>query len=51
MAIELISFAGTNFTLALVAIFKELGLSYKLNPPTRYEDTKTPEFLANKHPL
>jgi hypothetical protein len=51
MTIELISFAGSTYTLALVTVLKELVLSYKISPPTQYADTKTPEFLATKNPL
>jgi hypothetical protein len=51
MTIELISFAGSTYTLSLVAVFKELGLSYKVSPPAKYTDIKTPEFLATKNPL
>jgi hypothetical protein len=47
MTIELIAFA----TISLVTVLKELGLSYKVSPPARLEDIKTPEFLATKHPL
>ena len=51
MTIELISFAGSTYTLSLVAVFKELGLSYKVSPPAKYTDIKAPEFLATKNPL
>ena len=52
MAIELISFAGSTYTLSLASVLKELGVSdYKITPPTEYKEIKTPEFLATKHPL
>jgi len=51
MAIELIGFTGSSFTLSIVAILKELGLPYKLSPPTQFSDIKTPEYLAEKHPF
>ena len=40
MAIELIGFTRSGFTLAIVAILKELGLSYKLSPPAQFSDIK-----------
>ena len=51
MTIELISFSGSGLTLSIITVFKELGLTYKLSPPAQFEDIKTPEFLATKHPL
>jgi hypothetical protein len=50
MTIELISFSGSGYTLSIVTVLKELGLSYKVSPPAKFEDIKTPEFLA-KNPL
>jgi hypothetical protein len=51
MAIELIGFSGSGFTLLVIAVLKELGLSYKFSPPAQFTDIKTPEYLATKHPL
>jgi glutathione S-transferase len=51
MAIELIGFSGSGYTLIIIAVLKELGLSYEFNQPANFADIKTPEYLATKHPL
>ena len=51
MAIEVIGFPGSGFTLIVINVLKELELSYTLSPPAQFTDIKSPEYLATKHPL
>ncbi|CAG8678819.1 15681_t:CDS:2 [Dentiscutata erythropus] len=51
MAIKLIGFPQSPFTLGVVLTLNELGLPFELDPVTDIKTIKTEDFLANKHPL
>ncbi|PKC11283.1 glutathione S-transferase [Rhizophagus irregularis] len=50
MTITVFGTPASPFTLILIYVLKELGLSFE-NVPTTHEDIKTPEYLATKHPF
>ncbi|CAB4439712.1 unnamed protein product [Rhizophagus irregularis] len=50
MTITVIGAPASPFSLILIYVLKELGLSFE-NVPTTHEDIKTPEYLATKHPF
>jgi hypothetical protein len=54
MAIQIIGFIGfpmSTCTLRVLATLKELGVPYEITTPSDFSEIKTPEYLANKHPL
>lgn len=51
MTIQLTGFAGSTCTLRVIATLKELDIPYEFTPPASFQDIKTPEYLATKHPL
>jgi glutathione S-transferase len=51
MAIQIIGFPMSTCTLRVLATLKELGVPYEVTPPSEFSELKTPEYLANKHPL
>ncbi|CAG8456384.1 uncharacterized protein OCT59_015351 [Rhizophagus irregularis] len=50
MTITIFGDPASPFSLILIYVLKELGLSFE-NVPTTYEEIKTPEYLATKHPF
>ncbi|GES94059.1 glutathione S-transferase [Rhizophagus clarus] len=51
MTITVYGYSGSTYSLVLLHILKELGLSYELVQPSSFEEIKTPEYLATKHPF
>ncbi|PKY29070.1 glutathione S-transferase [Rhizophagus irregularis] len=51
MTIQLTGYSISAYCLALLQVLKELGLSYEFIQPNNFEDIKTPEYLATKHPF
>ncbi|RIA83116.1 glutathione S-transferase [Glomus cerebriforme] len=51
MTIQIIGFAKSAYTLKVTAVLKELGIPYEVTQPAKFEDIKTPEYLATKHPF
>ena len=41
----------SSYVLRIIAVLHELGLSYEFTQIETREETKTPEYLATKHPL
>ena len=50
MTITVFGTPASPFTLILIYVLKELGLSYELVQITP-EEIKSPDYLATKHPL
>jgi glutathione S-transferase len=51
MTIQIVGFTQSSYTLIVIATLKELGVPYELVKPSKFEEIKTPEYLATKHPL
>jgi glutathione S-transferase len=51
MTIQLFGYSESTYSLVLIHVLKELGLSYELIQPSSHEEIKSPEYLATKHPL
>ena len=51
MTIQLIGYYNSPHELRIVTVLHELGLSYEFTQIETREETKTPEYLATKHPL
>ncbi|GBB83258.1 hypothetical protein RclHR1_01000014 [Rhizophagus clarus] len=51
MTITVFGFTRSPFSHTIYYVLKELGLSYEIVQPNSYEDIKTPEYLATKHPF
>jgi hypothetical protein len=51
MTIQVIGFAMSTCTLRVLGTLEELGVPYELVQPSEFSELKTPEYLANKHPL
>jgi glutathione S-transferase len=51
MTIIVFGYSASTFTLVVLTVLKELGLSYEFIQPSSFEEIKSPEYLATKHPL
>ncbi|GES94054.1 glutathione S-transferase [Rhizophagus clarus] len=51
MTIRVFGYSASAYSLMLFYVLKELGLTYENVQPNNYEDIKTPEYLATKHPF
>jgi glutathione S-transferase len=51
MTIQVHGFTESTYSLVVYHVLKELGLSYELIQPNGYEEIKSPEYIATKHPL
>ncbi|PKC62015.1 glutathione S-transferase [Rhizophagus irregularis] len=51
MTIQLTGYSISAYCLVLLHVLKELGLSYEFTQPNSFEEIKTPEYLATKHPF
>jgi glutathione S-transferase len=51
MTIQVHGFSASTYSLVIFHVLKELGLSYELIQPSSYEEIKSPEYIATKHPL
>uniref|UniRef100_A0A1D1XHE7 glutathione transferase n=1 Tax=Anthurium amnicola TaxID=1678845 RepID=A0A1D1XHE7_9ARAE len=51
MTIELHGYSGSTYTLTLIHTLKEMGIPFELIQPAKFEDIKTEEYLATKHPF
>ncbi|RIA83763.1 glutathione S-transferase [Glomus cerebriforme] len=50
MTIQIIGFSGSTCTQKVFNVLEELGLSYEFIK-VKYQDIKTPEYLATNHPF
>ncbi|GES94057.1 glutathione S-transferase [Rhizophagus clarus] len=51
MTIQVTGYRISTYCLVLFHVLKELGIPYELVQPSNFEDIKTPEYLATKHPF
>ncbi|GBB83261.1 hypothetical protein RclHR1_01000017 [Rhizophagus clarus] len=51
MTIIVFGNSTSPYTRIVYYVLKELGLSYEMIQPSSYEEIKTPEYLATKHPF
>lgn len=51
MTIQITGYSISSYCLLLFHVLKELGVSYEFIQPNSFEEIKTPEYLATKHPL
>jgi glutathione S-transferase len=51
MAIQIHGYPISTYCLVLFHVLKELGLPYEVVQPSSFEEIKSPEYLATKHPL
>ncbi|GBB83257.1 hypothetical protein RclHR1_01000013 [Rhizophagus clarus] len=51
MTIKVFGYTASPYVQMVCYVLKELGLSYEIFQPTTYEEIKTPEYLATKHPF
>ncbi|CAB4386548.1 unnamed protein product [Rhizophagus irregularis] len=51
MTIQITGYSISPFCLVLFHVLKELGLSYEFTQPDSFEEIKSPEYLATKHPF
>ncbi|PKY29612.1 thioredoxin-like protein [Rhizophagus irregularis] len=51
MTIQITGYSISPFCLVLFHVLKELGLSYEFTQPGSFEEIKSPEYLATKHPF
>ncbi|PKK55663.1 hypothetical protein RhiirC2_858929 [Rhizophagus irregularis] len=51
MTITVHGHSASDSSHLVLHVLKELGLSYEFVQPNSFEEIKTPEYLATKHPL
>ncbi|CAB4386542.1 unnamed protein product [Rhizophagus irregularis] len=51
MTIKVFGHTASTYSLVVLHVLKELGLSYELIQPSGFEEIKSPEYLATKHPF
>ncbi|CAG8566751.1 7998_t:CDS:2 [Scutellospora calospora] len=51
MTIKLIGYSRSPYTLRVIECLHELGLPYQLDSPANFQDLKSEDFLATKHPF
>jgi glutathione S-transferase len=51
MTIKVFGHTASTYSLVVLHVLKELGLSYELIQLNSFEEIKSPEYLATKHPL
>jgi glutathione S-transferase len=51
MTIQIFGHPASTYCLVLIYVLKELGLSYDIVQPSSFEEIKSPEYIATKHPL
>ncbi|GBC18754.1 glutathione S-transferase [Rhizophagus irregularis DAOM 181602=DAOM 197198] len=51
MTITVFGHPASTCTLVVLHSLKELGLSYEVVQPSSFEEIKTPEYIATKHPF
>ncbi|CAB4463295.1 glutathione S-transferase III [Rhizophagus irregularis] len=51
MTIKVFGHTASTYSLVVLHVLKELGLSYELIQLNSFEEIKSPEYLATKHPF
>ncbi|RGB28232.1 glutathione S-transferase [Rhizophagus diaphanus] len=51
MTITVFGYSASTYSLVVLHVLKELGLSYEVVQPSSFEEIKSPDYLATKHPF
>ncbi|CAB4439888.1 unnamed protein product [Rhizophagus irregularis] len=51
MTITVFGYSASTYSIVIFHILKELGLSYEVVQPSSFEEIKSPDYLATKHPF